>query len=66
MKRVTYNKVDWIVSFIVAKAPLPVIAAGMYFIQSFWIEIVVIVCSCIPYIGYHKVVRSWLLGHVDD
>jgi hypothetical protein len=66
MKRVTYNKIDRIVRFIVARAPLPVIAAGMYFIRSFWMEVVVIVCSFIPYFFYNKVAGPWLSRRVED
>lgn len=66
MKRATFEKIDRIVKLVVTGIPLPLILIGAYFVRSFWIELVTIFASFLPYFIYNKIGQSWLIKKVED
>ena len=66
MKRATCNKIDRIVKLAVVRLPLPLILVGLYFIRSFWAEMLVILISFMPYLVYNKIGQPWLFRQIED
>lgn len=61
----TYKKLDRFICRLVAWMPLPIMGLGMFLRVPFWVEMLIIFLSIIPYLFYGRVGRSILYKQID-